>query len=80
MPEPVTVPGVIEPQTRPVGILSAKVTTPANLLTAAMLRIDVPELLTFTVTMLAAMVKSRNLKRAMAEWTRIPLVPVTVRE
>ena len=45
------------------GILSAKVTTPANLLTAAMVTIDVPELLTLIVTMLAAMVKSRNWKR-----------------
>ena len=63
VPEPVTVPGVIEPQTRPVGILSVKVTTPANLLTAAMVMMDEPELLTLTVTVLAAMVKSRNWKR-----------------
>jgi hypothetical protein len=63
VPEPVTEPGVIEPQTRPVGILSAKVTAPANLLTAAMVTMDVPELLTLTVTVLAAMVKSRNWKR-----------------
>jgi len=63
VPEPVTVPGVIEPQIRPVGVLSAKVTTPENLLTAARVTIDVPELLTLVVTMLAAMVKSRNWKR-----------------
>jgi len=63
VPEPVTVPGVIERQTRPVGILSVKVTTPANLLRAAMVMIDEPELLTLTVTVLAAMVKSRNWKR-----------------
>ena len=63
MPEPVTAPGVIEPQTRPVGTLSVKVTTPANLLTAAMVTVDVPELLTLTVTVVAVMVKSRNWKR-----------------
>jgi len=66
VPEPVTAPGVIEPQTRPVGILSANVTTPANLLTAAMVMIDVPELLTLTVTVVAVMVKSRNWKRTLA--------------
>ena len=65
VPEPVTAPGVIEPQTRPVGILSAKVTTPVNLLTAAMVTIDVPELLTLTVTVVAVMVKSRNWKRTL---------------
>ncbi len=65
MPEPVTAPGVIEPQTRPVGIVSARVTTPANLLTAAMVMIDVPELLTLTVTVVAVMVKSRNWKRTL---------------
>ena len=66
MPEPVTAPGVIEPQTRPVGIVSARVTTPANLLTAAMVTIDVPELLTLTVTAVAVIVKSRNWKRTLA--------------
>ena len=65
MPEPVTAPGVIEPQTRPVGIVSARVTTPANLLTAAMVTIDVPELLTLAVTVVAVMVKSRNWKRTL---------------
>jgi hypothetical protein len=63
VPEPVTELGVIEPQTRPVGIVSARVTTPANLLTAAMVTIDVPELLTLTVTVVAVMVKSLNWKR-----------------
>ena len=45
------------------GTLSVKVTTPANLLTAAMVTVDVPELLTLTVTVVAVMVKSRNWKR-----------------
>ncbi len=65
MPEPVTAPGVIEPHTRPAGILSARVTTPANLLTAAMVMIDVPEPLTLTVTVVAVMAKSRNWKRTL---------------
>jgi len=56
----------MEPQTRPVGIVSARVTTPANLLTAAMVTIDVPELLTLTVTAVAVIVKSRNWKRTLA--------------
>jgi hypothetical protein len=60
VPEPVTLPGVIEPQTRPEGTLSVRITTPANLLTAATVTVDVLEALTLTIPELATMVKSRN--------------------
>ncbi len=60
MPEPATLPGVIEPQTRPEGTLSVRVTVPANLLIAVTVIVDVPETPALTVTGPPAIVKSRN--------------------
>ncbi len=60
VPEPVIVPGVIEPQTRPEGTLSVRVTVPANLLIAVTVMVDVPEAPALTVTGPPAIVKSRN--------------------
>jgi len=60
VPDPVTLPGLIEPQTRPEGTVSVKVTVPANLLIAVTVMVDVPEAPALTVTELAATVKSRN--------------------
>ena len=60
VPEPVTLAGVIEPQTRPEGMLSVRVTVPANVLIAVTAIVDVPEAPALAVTELAAIVKSRN--------------------
>jgi hypothetical protein len=60
VPEPVTLLGIIEPQTRPEGTLSVKVTVPANLLIAVRVMVEVPEAPALTVTELAAIMKSRN--------------------
>jgi hypothetical protein len=60
MPDPVTLPGLIEPQTRPEGTVSVKVTVPENLLIAVTVIVDVPEAPALAVTELAAIVKSRN--------------------
>ena len=59
-PEPVRLLGVIEPQTRPEGKASVRVTMPANLLTAVIVIVEVPEAPALTVTELPAIVKSRN--------------------
>ncbi len=59
-PEPIIVPGVIEPQTRPEGTLSVRVTVPANLLIAVTVMVDVPVAPALAVTELAAIAKSRN--------------------
>src|SRR6266566_2597193 len=42
-PEPIIVPGVIEPQTRPEGTLSVRVTVPENLLIAVTVMVEVPD-------------------------------------
>jgi len=60
VPEPARLPGVIEPQTRPEGTVSVRVTVPANLLTAVTVMVDVPEAPALALTELAATVKSRN--------------------
>lgn len=60
VPEPLTLAGVIEPQTRPEGTLSVRVTVPANVLIAVMVIVDVPEAPALTITGLATIVKSRN--------------------
>jgi hypothetical protein len=60
VPDPATLPGLIEPQTRPEGTVSVKVTVPENLLIAVTVIVDVPEAPALAVTELAAIVKSRN--------------------
>ena len=66
VPEPVRLLGVIEPQTRPEGIVSVKLTVPVNLLRPVTVIVDVPEVPALTTTELAAIVKSRNWKRTVA--------------
>jgi hypothetical protein len=60
VPDPVMLPGKIEPHTRPEGTVSLRVTVAANLLTAAIVMVEVLDVLTLTVIELAAIVKSRN--------------------
>ncbi len=68
------------PQVSPAGTVSVNVTTPAKPLTAAMVIVEVADWPALTVAGAeAAIVKSTKLKVAVAVWTRLPLVPVTVR-
>lgn len=60
VPDPVTLPGVIEPQTRPEGTVSLKTTVPANLLRAAIVMVDGLDAPAFRKTVVATIVKSRN--------------------
>ena len=80
VPEPVIVPGVIMPQPSPNGTVSARATTPVKPLAAVIVIVDEEDCPVFTATgEEAAMVKSTKLNVAVAEWTREPLAPVTVR-
>src|SRR5204863_106815 len=80
VPEPVTVPGVMAPQVNPAGTVSVSVTTPAKPLTAVIVIVETADWPALTAAGdVAAMVKSRKMKVAVAVWTREPLVPVTVR-
>ena len=81
VPDPVTLPGLITPQVSPAGTVSENSTLPEKWFSADTVTVDMLDAPTFAATSeVAVIVKSRNWKRAMAEWTRIPLVPVTVRE
>ena len=66
VPEPIKLAGVIEPQTRPEGTVSVKVTVPVNLLRPVTVIVDVPEVPALTTTGVATIVKSRNWKRTVA--------------
>ena len=79
VPDPAMLVGVKAPQVNPEGIVSVSVTIPANLLTAVIVMVDVPEAPALTVTELDAIAKSRNWKSAVALWTSEPLVPVIVK-
>ena len=80
VPEPVTVPGVIAPHVNPAGTVSVRVTTPAKPLTAVIVIVETADWPALTAAGdVAAIVKSRKMKVAVAVWTREPLVPVTVR-
>lgn len=80
VPEPIMLVGVIVPQISPVGIVSVRVTVPANPLRAAIVTVVVPLVPAFIVTgAVAPIVKSWILNVAFAEWTSEPLVPFTVR-
>ncbi len=82
VPEPVTVPGVIAPQVRPVGTLSVSVTTPENPLTAVTVIVELADWPTSTAAGdVAVIVKSTtavNVNVAVAVWTIVPLVPIIV--
>ena len=81
VPEPVSLVGV-RVQVRPVegDTVEARLTTPAKPLTAVMVTVEVPATPALTVTLvgLVAIVKSCTVKEMVAEWDRLPLMPVTV--
>jgi hypothetical protein len=79
VPDPVILVGVIAPHVNPEGTVSVNVTVPANLLTAVIMIVDVPEAPELSVTGLAVIAKSRYWKRMVALWTSGPLVAVAVR-
>jgi len=80
VPDPVTLPGLITPQVSPAGTVSESSTLPEKWFSADTVRVDMLDAPTLAATIeVAVIVKSRNWKRAIVEWTRIPLVPVAVR-
>ena len=80
VPDPVMLAGLIPPQVSPAGTVSESTTLPEKWFSADTLMVVVLDAPTFPVTSeVAVIVKSRNWKSAVAEWTRIPLVPVSVR-
>lgn len=81
VPELVTLVGDIAPQVRFAGTVSVRLTVPVKPFTAATVMVDVAETPTLTAAgEVAATVKSVTVKVAVAEWDRVPLVPVIVRE
>jgi len=65
VPELVTLPGVIAPQVRPEGTVSVRLTTPVKRFNAAIVIVEVADVPALTAGgELAAIVKSRNWKRA----------------
>ena len=83
MPDPVTLVGLMDPQTRPVGTVSVSATVPVNPPTAAIVMVDVvdaPVLAGDGVE--AVMVKlgpePGTVTLTVAEWLSDPLVPLTV--
>jgi hypothetical protein len=80
VPDPVTLLGFIAPQTRPVDTVSVRVTLPLKLLSAVIVMVEMAEVPTLTAAGVeAVIVKSVTMKVAVAEWERVPLVPVIAR-
>jgi hypothetical protein len=80
MPDPVTLAGLIAPQVSPDGTLLERSTVPEKWFSADTVRVDVVDTPIFAATSgVTVMVKSRNWKIAVDEWTREPLVPDNVR-
>jgi hypothetical protein len=83
VPEPVMLPGVIVPQLRFNGAMSAREIVPANPLRAVMVIVEVADWPVLTATGEdAAMLKSWKVKLALAEWGPggdVPFVPVMIR-
>lgn len=80
VPEPVMLPGVIEPQVRLEGRASVRLRTPVKPFTAD--SVIVEETVTPALTgagAVAVIVKSWTLNSASVVWTSDPLVAVTVR-
>lgn len=78
VPKPVTLPGVIEPQVRPDGRVSVRLTTPVKPFTADSVIVEEMETPALTgVGDAKVRLKSCTLKDASAEWTKELLVPVT---
>jgi hypothetical protein len=79
VPEFVTLVGVIAPQVRLAGTVSVRDTVPVKPLTAAIVIVEVADVPTVTAAgEAAAIVKSVTVNVAVAEWVRVPLVPVIV--
>jgi len=80
VPDPVMLLGVMVPHVSPVGIVSLRLTDPAKWFTAVRVIVELAELpVLIGAGEVAAIVKSRNWKSAVAEWIREALAPVTVR-
>lgn len=67
VPEPVMLAGVIEPQVKPAGIVSVRLTVPLNPLTAATVIVEVAEEPAFAVGEDAVIVKLVKVNVAVAE-------------
>ena len=79
VPDPVTLVGDIAPQVRPLGTLSVRLTVPANPFSAVTVMVEVAAvLMTAEAGEEAVIVKSVTVNVAVAVWTSVPLVPVTV--
>jgi hypothetical protein len=79
VPEPVTLPGVMDPHVRLAGTVSVRVTVPVKPLTGVTLIVDTAEDPTFAAAgEVAVSVKSTKVKVAVAEEENVPLVPVMV--
>jgi len=79
VPDPVILVGLIAPHVNPAGTVSVNVTVPANLLTAVIMIVDVPEAPALSVTVLVVIAKSRYWKKMVALRTSGLLVAVAVR-
>jgi len=79
VPDPVTLLGVMVPHVSPDGTVSVIPTDPAKWFTAARVIVELAELPALTgVGDVAAIVKSRNWKVAVALWSSGVLIPVIV--
>jgi len=80
VPDPITFVGTIDPQVRPDGTISVRLTVPAKWLTLDIVIVDVPDEPTLTGAGVDASIpKSWNWKRAVALCIRELLVAVMVR-
>ena len=82
VPEPVMLLGVIEPQVRPDGTVSVRLTVPVKLFCPVTVMVEVADWPVFTgAGEVAVIVKSefeaRFLTATLVLWFRLPLVPVT---
>lgn len=81
-PEPVTLPGIIEPHTSPVGALSVRVTSPLKLLSAATVMVGTEDCPTSTgdgwEIVIEKSGKARTVTLTTVEWVMVPFVAVTV--
>lgn len=79
VPDPVTLVGVIAPQTRPEDAVSVRETMPLKWLADVMVMVDVAEDPALRGAGEGAdVLKSQNWKSVVVEWTNWPLVPVRV--
>jgi len=79
LPEPVILLGVTLPQARPDGTVSVRLTVPPNWLMELTVTVVIAELPALTgLGEPADTVKSRYWNRAVAVWTKEPVVPVRV--